>query len=244
MFWTIGSTESKHEDEKNFDLLTLPLSDWNMTAKCTVKLSETFECSKDVKITVYSKCDSKSIHYQKKATMTVCFASYHFLYIPICTSCLAFSEIPFMRLSSPYPIIEKNDYELKCDIYNVAPVRSLRVTWYTWNETLHTQTFSDATVTPVNVSSTLNITADRKLHGENFTCKAQLDLGPLEPEFLPPPQSLTMTIDVLCGSSPCAALMAFSVGLDSFQSVYRTLCCRSTNDPTLSSRSDRRGAQV
>lgn len=159
IFWTIGSTESKHEDEKNFNLLILPLSDWNMTAKCTVKLNETFECSKDLKITVYN--------------------------------------IPSMKLSSPYPIIEKNDYELKCHIYNVAPVRSLRVTWYTWNETLHTQTFSDATVTPVNVSSTLNITADRNLHGESFTCKAELDLGPLEPEFLPPPQSLTMTIDVL-----------------------------------------------
>lgn len=86
MFWTIGSQESKHDDEKNFYLLILPLSDWNMTAKCTVKLNETFECSKDVKITVYSKCDSKSIHYlkkKKKATMTVSFVSYHFLYIPI-----------------------------------------------------------------------------------------------------------------------------------------------------------------
>lgn len=144
--------------------------------------------------------------------MTVSFVSYYFLYIPICTSHLAFSDIPSMALSSPYPIIEKNDYELKCDIHNVAPVQSLRVTWSSWNKTLHTQTFNDATVTPVNVSSTLNITADRKLHGENFTCTAELDLGPLEPEFLPPPQSLTMSLDVQCGSSPCAALLAFSVG--------------------------------
>lgn len=66
IFWTIGSTESEHEDEKNFKFLILSLSDWNMTAKCTVKLNQTFECSKDLKITVYSKCDSKSIHYQKK----------------------------------------------------------------------------------------------------------------------------------------------------------------------------------
>lgn len=62
MFWTYGITESKHEDEKNYYIWPLRLSEWNMTAKCTVKLNEEFECSKDLEITVYSKCAYKSIH--------------------------------------------------------------------------------------------------------------------------------------------------------------------------------------
>lgn len=64
VFWTYGSTQSEHEDEKNFNLLPLTLSEWNMTVTCTVKLNQTFQCSKDLKVTVYSKCNSKSLHHQ------------------------------------------------------------------------------------------------------------------------------------------------------------------------------------
>lgn len=64
VFWTYDGTESELEEEKNFLQWPLHLSKWNTTAKCTVKLNETFECSKDLQITVYSKCTSKSIHHQ------------------------------------------------------------------------------------------------------------------------------------------------------------------------------------
>lgn len=63
MFWTYDGTESDHDD-KSFFLSELTLSKWDMTAKCTLKLNDTFECHKDLKITVYSKCNSKPIRHQ------------------------------------------------------------------------------------------------------------------------------------------------------------------------------------
>lgn len=65
IFWTYSGTESDNEEDKNYKLLILSLSEWNLSAKCTIKLNETFECSKDLKITIYSKCKSKLMHYQK-----------------------------------------------------------------------------------------------------------------------------------------------------------------------------------
>lgn len=131
-------------------------------------------------------------------------------------------------------------YELKCDIMNVAPVQNLRVTWFAGNQTLHTQTFDEDSVTPVNVSSTLNITTDRKHNGELFKCEAQLDLGLLEPEFQLPRLSSAMALDVVCRSSPCVVFMALC--WLRLTSGLWSLCCRSTSDPTLSRRTDRRGA--
>lgn len=119
------------------------------------------------------------------------------------------SETPELKLSFPHPIYDESDYELRCEARNVAPVQNLRVTWFTGNQTLRTDTFNESSVTPVNVTSTLNITTDKKLKGQVFGCKAELDLGPLEPEFQPPTQLLEAPLDVLCRSSPCAVLVAF-----------------------------------
>lgn len=111
-----------------------------------------------------------------------------------------------MELSFPRPMIEGNDYELKCDIKNVTPVQNLRVNWYRGNTTLRTQTFDDASVTPTTVVSTLNITADRRLNGEGYSCKTELDVGPVDPEFLPSMPTATEALDIQCRFPPCAAL--------------------------------------
>lgn len=106
-------------------------------------------------------------------------------------------------------MLEGKNYELECDLRDVAPVQNLRVTWFTGNRSLHTQTFDESSVTPVNVTSILNITAEKTLNGERLGCRAELDLGSLEPEFQPLPKSLDTPLNVWCRWSLCVLLMAF-----------------------------------
>nr|XP_046270934.1 hemicentin-1-like [Scatophagus argus] len=82
-------------------------------------------------------------------------------------------------------MVEGRDYSLICDVVNVAPVQNLTVKWYHGNETVYTEMFGGTSVTPVNVSSTWNITAQRDYNGELFRCEAELHLGPNGPELIP-----------------------------------------------------------
>ncbi|XP_068434450.1 intercellular adhesion molecule 5 [Clinocottus analis] len=75
------------------------------------------------------------------------------------------------------PMVEGTEYQLKCDITNVAPVQQLKVTWYRGNETMHTDMFIDTRKTPVNVSSTLRVTPKRDHNEVLFRCEAELQLG-------------------------------------------------------------------
>lgn len=58
--WDADNTVTACEDEGfgTFEL-SLNMSDWILKAECKIKLNHTFECSKDLKITVYSKCNFK-----------------------------------------------------------------------------------------------------------------------------------------------------------------------------------------
>uniref|UniRef100_A0A671WZL5 Ig-like domain-containing protein n=1 Tax=Sparus aurata TaxID=8175 RepID=A0A671WZL5_SPAAU len=76
------------------------------------------------------------------------------------------------------PMVKRSAYMLDCNIANVAPVQNLTVIWYRDNEKLSTETFNGDTVTPVSVSSSLRLTADRHHNGARFKCEAVLHLGP------------------------------------------------------------------
>ncbi|KAI4895989.1 hypothetical protein NFI96_025261 [Prochilodus magdalenae] len=82
-------------------------------------------------------------------------------------------------------MIEDGQYELQCDVQNVAPVKFLTVSWYKGDTLVSNTTFSDPTKTPVNQSTTLQITPSRVDDGAQYTCVAELDLGPDGPQ--PPP---------------------------------------------------------
>ncbi|XP_073713998.1 hemicentin-1 [Misgurnus anguillicaudatus] len=82
-------------------------------------------------------------------------------------------------------IIEGIKYELQCDIVNVAPVESLIVKWFKEETELHNETFTDTIKTPVNVTSKLQITANRSDDGAQYRCEAELELGADGPQ--PPP---------------------------------------------------------
>lgn len=107
-------------------------------------------------------------------------------------------------------MVEGSEYLLNCHIINVAPVQNLRVKWYRGKDTVYTQTFNDTSVTPVNVTSTLRVTAERHYHGALFRCEAELHLGPNGPEFIPTAASPSYNATVFCEFSTlcCCVLLA------------------------------------
>ncbi|XP_064170254.1 intercellular adhesion molecule 5 isoform X10 [Anguilla rostrata] len=83
------------------------------------------------------------------------------------------------------PMLEGEQYQLQCEVQNIAPVQNLTVKWYK-GETLENQTSYDAlTKTPVNVSSTLLVKPTSADDGVQYSCVAVLELGPEGPQ--PPP---------------------------------------------------------
>ncbi|XP_064844259.1 hemicentin-1-like [Oncorhynchus masou masou] len=79
------------------------------------------------------------------------------------------------------PMVEGTQYQLQCDIQNIAPLQNLVVKWYKGNETVKTESFHNSTRIPVDVSSTLNITPRRFEDEVKYRCEAELDLGPEGP---------------------------------------------------------------
>uniref|UniRef100_A0A8C4ZRH6 Peroxidasin-like n=1 Tax=Gadus morhua TaxID=8049 RepID=A0A8C4ZRH6_GADMO len=73
------------------------------------------------------------------------------------------------------PLQEGRSYTLQCDVFNVAPVAALTVSWLWKGEMIQTQTYDDdLTKTPENVSSTWEITAFRNDSGNvSFGCSAE-----------------------------------------------------------------------
>lgn len=83
-----------------------------------------------------------------------------------------------MLISLPDIMLEGADYQLTCDVINVAPVQNLRVTWSDSFRDIETQTFNETASAPVNVSSFINVTAKREYDRDYFWCNAELHLGP------------------------------------------------------------------
>ena len=74
------------------------------------------------------------------------------------------------------PLWAGTSYTLQCDVFNVAPVAALTVSWLWRGAIVKTQAYDDRlTKTPVNVSSTWEITASRTDNNETMTCLTTLD---------------------------------------------------------------------
>lgn len=72
------------------------------------------------------------------------------------------------------PLMQDQKYEMRCDVFNVAPVKKLLVRWYKGNTIVSTETFDDPTVYPVNTSSVFTLLADRDDHGSLIWCEAAM----------------------------------------------------------------------
>ncbi|XP_030645594.1 intercellular adhesion molecule 1-like [Chanos chanos] len=80
------------------------------------------------------------------------------------------------------PVMEKTQYELQCNTKNIAPLQYLSVRWYKGQNLVDSQTFTDDSKTPVNVSVPLLITPSRADDGAQYRCEAELDLGAEGPQ--------------------------------------------------------------
>ncbi|XP_022595083.1 hemicentin-1-like isoform X2 [Seriola dumerili] len=79
--------------------------------------------------------------------------------------------------------VEGMQYQLQCDISEVAPVQNLTVRWYKDNEIIMRDSFTNTTKLPVSESSILTVNISRKDNGAEFRCEAQLDFGPFGPKL-------------------------------------------------------------
>ncbi|TRY83749.1 hypothetical protein DNTS_003962 [Danionella cerebrum] len=84
-------------------------------------------------------------------------------------------------------MIEGNQYELQCDVHNVAPARSVTVKWYKEQTLLYQTNFTDAQKTPVSQISKFMIHPNRTDDGTRFWCEAEMNLGEAGPQ--PPPKN-------------------------------------------------------
>lgn len=55
MYWKRGNAKTDLEYEQTFFLFALMLVEWNIKVECFAVLNDSFECSKEVDIIIYSK---------------------------------------------------------------------------------------------------------------------------------------------------------------------------------------------
>uniref|UniRef100_A0A8C0YWC8 Ig-like domain-containing protein n=1 Tax=Cyprinus carpio carpio TaxID=630221 RepID=A0A8C0YWC8_CYPCA len=101
------------------------------------------------------------------------------------------------------PMTEGQQYELQCDVHNVAPVQYLTVKWYKGQTLLHQTTFTDTIKTPENKTVTLLIRPDRADDGAEYWCAAELDLGAEGPQPHPTYSAKPLSIAVHGAQSEC-----------------------------------------
>ncbi|KAG9343672.1 hypothetical protein JZ751_013050 [Albula glossodonta] len=169
------------------------LTDWEIEPKCYgnfMNNTKPLQCEKELKVIVYNLY-LRAPHWM--------FSSVSFL------SGYQLSQqgphktpdsVSISAVNHTDPMLEGEQYQLQCEVQNIAPVRYLTVKWYK-GETLEDQTtYDDLTKTPVNVSSTLLITPTSTDDGAQYSCVAELELGPEGPELHPADTSEPLTITV------------------------------------------------
>ncbi|XP_078125559.1 hemicentin-1 [Sander vitreus] len=128
------------------------------------------------------------------------------------------------------PMVEGKEYQLLCEVQNIAPVQYLTLRWYKGQTEVYNHSFSDLTSSsPVQVSSILMVTPTKAENGAQYRCVAELELGPEGPQ--PPP---TVTSEPLNASVyfPPMFLSPEPEVLDLIVGVDITLNCTATGNPT------------
>ncbi|KAG7460326.1 hypothetical protein MATL_G00220070 [Megalops atlanticus] len=98
------------------------------------------------------------------------------------------------------PMVEGRQYQLQCEVQNIAPVQNLTVKWYRGESLENETTFNSNTKTPMTVSSTLTITPSRDDNGAQYSCVAELELGPEGPQ--PPPEVASKPLKITVHYKP------------------------------------------
>ncbi|XP_070779077.1 vascular cell adhesion protein 1 [Enoplosus armatus] len=128
------------------------------------------------------------------------------------------------------PMVEGKEYQLLCEVQNIAPVQYLTLRWYRGQTEVYNHSFSDLTSSsPVQVSSILLITPTKAENGAQYWCAAVLELGPEGPH--PPP---TVTSEPLNASVyfPPTFLSHEPEVLDLIAGAEMSLNCTASGNPT------------
>uniref|UniRef100_A0AAY5F6L0 Ig-like domain-containing protein n=1 Tax=Electrophorus electricus TaxID=8005 RepID=A0AAY5F6L0_ELEEL len=128
------------------------------------------------------------------------------------------------------PVIEGTQYELQCDVQNVAPVQLLTVKWYK-GQTLLTDTFfNDSIKTPVNQSATLQISPSRADDAADYWCEAELRLGPAGPQ--PPPTMKSNPLNITVYYKPVINKGKLPATMPVFWGYPEVLVCEAEGHPS------------
>nr|XP_046160389.1 hemicentin-1-like [Oncorhynchus gorbuscha] len=125
------------------------------------------------------------------------------------------------------PMVEGTQYQLQCDIQNIAPLQNLVVKWYKGNEPLDHVTYSTVSKTPVDVSATLMISPRRDDDGAQYRCRAELDLGPEGPQHTVTSEPLSITVHY----KPCINASGLPVRIPVFRGYPEELVCEAEGYP-------------
>lgn len=106
-------------------------------------------------------------------------------------------------------LVEGREYQLVCEVQNIAPVQYLTLRWYREQNEVYNNTFSELSpATPVHVSSTLLITPSKAEDGALYSCEAALELGLEGPQPSPRVKSKPLSINVQCKCKQAALNIA------------------------------------
>ncbi|KAK9978042.1 hypothetical protein ABG768_019816 [Culter alburnus] len=95
------------------------------------------------------------------------------------------------------PVVVGREYQLQCEVHNVAPVQYLVLRWYRGQTEVYNHSFSELSpATPVQVSSILLIVPNRADDGAQYSCEAELKLGAEGPQPSPTVQSEVLNLAV------------------------------------------------
>ncbi|XP_044038551.1 hemicentin-2-like [Siniperca chuatsi] len=186
--------------------------DWDIKPVCTATFKGIGTCKKYLNVTLYKTPDSVSIRHVDKVSS----------------------------------VVEEREFQLQCDITNVAPAQNLTVRWYQGNETIkplikgsmqvsgclpENSTNCNLTVirSPVNVSSTVSITLNRKHNGAEFRCEALLDFGPEGPQ--PPPNTMSSPLNITVYYKPIINTTKLPATIPVFRGYPEELICEAEGYP-------------
>ncbi|KAG7505416.1 hemicentin-2-like isoform X2 [Solea senegalensis] len=128
------------------------------------------------------------------------------------------------------PMIEGREYQLLCEVQNVAPVQYLTLRWYRGQTEVYNHSFSDLTSSsPVQVSSVLLVTPTKAEDGAQYRCVAELELGPEGPQPSPAVTSEPLNASVYFPPvflSPETQVLDIAAGADV------SLNCTATGNPS------------
>ncbi|RXN22760.1 vascular cell adhesion 1-like protein [Labeo rohita] len=129
------------------------------------------------------------------------------------------------------PMTEGEQYELQCDVYNVAPVQNLTVKWYKGQILLNQTTFTDTSIKPVNqtVHETIQIHPNRADDGAQFWCEAELDLGAEGPQ--PPPKQTSEPLSITVHFKPIISETKLPSTVTVFRGYSVVLVCEAEGNP-------------